>query len=48
LLTRNPIGRTIDLVEGVMEAESADLLRSFFRDIRSGKDGPTPVAEWGA
>jgi len=37
LLTRNPIGREIELVEGPLAQESADLLKSFFRDLRDGR-----------
>jgi len=37
LLTQNPIGREIDLVEGPMAEESASLLKTFFRDLREGR-----------
>lgn len=36
LLERNPLGRVVEVVEGVLEEESANLLRRFFRDLREG------------
>ncbi|MEK7393321.1 MAG: nucleoside deaminase [Fibrobacterota bacterium] len=36
LLTQNPIGREIDLLEGPLAHESAALLKSFFRELRNG------------
>lgn len=36
ILERNPIGREIEVVDGLLGAESADLLRSFFRSLREG------------
>lgn len=36
LLERNPLGRVVEVVDGVLEAESAGLLRRFFRDLREG------------
>jgi len=36
LLERNPVGREVEVVEGVLGEESAKLLRSFFRELRIG------------
>lgn len=36
ILSGNPIHREVDVLGGVREAESAALLRSFFRELRSG------------
>lgn len=34
MLERNPVGREVVVVDGVLAQESADLLRAFFRDLR--------------
>ena len=44
VLERNPIGREIEVVEGILMEESAALLRSFFRALRDGKTTP-PLGE---
>jgi tRNA(adenine34) deaminase len=36
LLERNPVGRVVEVVEGLLGEESAKLLRSFFHELRSG------------
>ena len=36
ILERNPIGRTVQVLDGVLAEESAELLRSFFRSVREG------------
>jgi tRNA(adenine34) deaminase len=36
ILERNPIGREIEVVDGVLAQRSADLLRDFFRSLREG------------
>jgi len=36
ILERNPIGRQIQVVDGVLAEESAGLLRTFFRGLRDG------------
>jgi tRNA(adenine34) deaminase len=36
ILERNPIGREIEVVDGVLAKDSADLLRGFFRALREG------------
>lgn len=36
LLERNPIGRAVEVVDGVLAEESAELLRAFFRSLREG------------
>lgn len=42
ILGQNPIGRRIEVVDGVLEDRSADLLRTFFRDLRKRKGPPSP------
>ena len=37
LLERNPIGREVEVVDGVLGEESAQLLKSFFRELRTGE-----------
>lgn len=37
LLDQNPIGRKIEVVEGLLAPESAALLQAFFRDLREGR-----------
>jgi len=36
ILERNPIGRDVRVVDGVLAEESAELLRAFFRGLREG------------
>jgi tRNA(adenine34) deaminase len=36
ILERNPIGREIEVVDGVLSEQSAELLRTFFRELREG------------
>ena len=36
ILERNPIGREVQVVDGVLAEESAELLRAFFRCLREG------------
>lgn len=37
ILSQNPIGRSIEVVDGVRDEESAALLKEFFRDLREGR-----------
>lgn len=37
ILSQNPIGRSIEVVDGVRDDESAALLKEFFRDLREGR-----------
>ena len=37
ILSQNPIGRSIEVVDGVRYDESAALLKEFFRDLREGR-----------
>jgi tRNA(Arg) A34 adenosine deaminase TadA len=37
LLDQNPIGRKIEVRDGLLAAESAALLQEFFRDLREGR-----------
>jgi tRNA(adenine34) deaminase len=37
ILSQNPIGRSIEVVDGLLEDRSADLLKGFFRALRSGE-----------
>lgn len=46
VLERNPIGREIEVVEGILMEESAALLRNFFRGLREGRD-KAPLGEAG-
>jgi len=41
ILAHNPIGRNIEVVDGVLEQESADLLREFFRSLRRRSQEPS-------
>lgn len=37
ILSRNPIGRDIEVLDGILGDESAGLLRTFFKDLREGR-----------
>jgi tRNA(adenine34) deaminase len=37
LLDQNPIGRKIEVLDGILADESAALLQEFFRDLREGR-----------
>lgn len=43
LLDQNPIGRKIEVVDGLMASESAALLKEFFRDLREGRREPSRI-----
>jgi tRNA(adenine34) deaminase len=48
VLERNPIGRVVEVEEGQLESESAELLRSFFRGRRQERGETPPLADRGA
>lgn len=37
ILSRNPIGREIEVLDGILGDESARLLQGFFKDLREGR-----------
>lgn len=37
ILSQNPIGRSVEVVDGILEEPSAGLLKDFFRQLRNGQ-----------
>lgn len=48
VLERNPIGRIVEVDEGTLESESAELLRAFFRGRRREREEAPPPGDRGA